>query len=69
MLLQEGEGFEQAAALALQEASTVSKEIQHFETLRQELMDLEKRIQESAGDHLNDRASHCSLFNVWVIGV
>ncbi|MCO5591723.1 hypothetical protein L7F22_045715 [Adiantum nelumboides] len=57
----EGEGFEQAAALALQEASTVTKEIQHFEVLRQELMALEKRIQESAGEILSDRESECQI--------
>lgn len=57
----EGDGFEQAAALALQEASTVTKEIQHFEVLRQELMDLERRIQESAGDILSDRESECQI--------
>lgn len=61
LALQEGEGFEQAAALALQEASTVSKEIEHFEALRQELMDLEKRIQNSAGDHIHDREIECQI--------
>lgn len=47
----EDEAFDQAAAVALQEASTVSKEIQRFEILRQELMDLESRIQKSALEH------------------
>ncbi|KAH7443213.1 hypothetical protein KP509_02G026100 [Ceratopteris richardii] len=55
----EGEGFDQATALGLQEASTIPNEIQQFEALRQELMDLERCIQNSATDILSKQENEC----------
>eukprot|EP01018_Ginkgo_biloba_P012128 Gb_31732 [translate_table: standard] len=52
------ESFEQTSSSVLEEAATVSNEIQRFELLRHELVELEKRVQESADGSSNEKGNH-----------
>ena len=60
IIFQEDEGIKEASPLALPEASSAT-EIESFELLRQELMDLERRVKETSGKHLNGQARLSSL--------
>ena len=67
-LIQESEPFEQTTA-SVSVAESESNEIQRFELLRKELIELEKRVQRSTDQSENEEVSLNILFLVVLVSI
>lgn len=62
--IQEIEDLDQVAIAKMHNGDSESNEIRRFELLRNELIELEKRVQRSTDDAQNDEVIYCVIINV-----